>query len=30
MNGIELVGSVFSIIALIIGIFYYKDWKKKK
>ena len=30
MNGIELVGGVFGIITLIIGILYYKDRKKKK
>ena len=29
MNGIGLVGIVFGIIALIIGVLYYKDWKKR-
>jgi len=29
MNGIGLVGGVFGIITLIIGILYYKDWKKR-
>jgi len=29
MNGIGLVGVVFGIIALIIGVLYYKDRKKR-
>lgn len=29
MNGIGLVGIVFGIIASIIGVLYYKDWKKR-
>jgi len=30
MNGIGLVGVVFGIITLVIGVLYYKDWKSKR